>query len=173
VVVLRALNGLPAAPLDARERRVHVLELRQRGLSARSIAQMMSVDGSTVLKDLRHLGSPPIAVRRREPNAARRCFRLDRAADCEAGRRFASTCSWYHASEPRDVAQFIPKRKAATAADNTIRSNVSALSGIYRFAARHLGYQAQTRSPRSTVTSGRRQSPRSRVARSRPTRSTR
>jgi integrase len=44
------------------------------------------------------------------------------------------------AIEPRDVARFIRDRKATGAADNTVRSNVNTLSGIYRFAARHLGY---------------------------------
>jgi integrase len=44
------------------------------------------------------------------------------------------------AIEPRDVARFIRDRKATGAADNTARSNVNALSGIYRFASRHLGY---------------------------------
>ena len=44
------------------------------------------------------------------------------------------------AIEPRDVARFVRDRKAAGAADNTVRANVAALSGIYRFAARHLGY---------------------------------
>jgi integrase len=45
------------------------------------------------------------------------------------------------AIEPRDVAHFIRKRKAAGAADNTVRANVHTLSGIFRFASRHLGYQ--------------------------------
>jgi integrase len=44
------------------------------------------------------------------------------------------------AIEPRDVARFIRARKAAGAADNTVRANVHALSGIFRFASRHLGY---------------------------------
>lgn len=44
------------------------------------------------------------------------------------------------AIEPRDVARFVRQRKAAGAADNTVRANVNALSGIYRFATRHLGY---------------------------------
>jgi integrase len=44
------------------------------------------------------------------------------------------------AIEPRDVARFIRQRRADGAADNTIRSNVHTLSGIFRFASRHLGY---------------------------------
>jgi integrase len=44
------------------------------------------------------------------------------------------------AIEPRDVAKFIRERKAAGAASGTVRTNVNALSGIFRFAARHLGY---------------------------------
>ena len=44
------------------------------------------------------------------------------------------------AIEPRDVARFVRDRKAAGAADNSVRANVHALSGIFRFASRHLGY---------------------------------
>jgi integrase len=44
------------------------------------------------------------------------------------------------AIEPRDVAVFVRERRATGAADNSVRANVNCLSGIFRFAARHLGY---------------------------------
>ena len=47
------------------------------------------------------------------------------------------------AIEPRDVAAFVQRRKAAGAADNTVRAELNALSGVFRFAARHLGYPGQ------------------------------
>jgi integrase len=44
------------------------------------------------------------------------------------------------AIEPGDVARYVTARRAAGMADNTIRAHVNALSGVYRFATRHLGY---------------------------------
>ncbi|MEN3282084.1 MAG: hypothetical protein V7607_3224 [Solirubrobacteraceae bacterium] len=44
------------------------------------------------------------------------------------------------AIEPADVARYVRERRAAGLAENTIRGHVNALSGIYRFAKRHLGY---------------------------------
>jgi integrase len=44
------------------------------------------------------------------------------------------------AIEPGDVARYVTRKRAAGLADNTVRAHVNTLSGIYRFAIRHLGF---------------------------------
>lgn len=59
---LEHLSGLPAEPRGQGERRARVLELRETGLSTRTIAAVVGCDRGTVLKDLRALQAPALEL---------------------------------------------------------------------------------------------------------------